>query len=75
MGTMETNGSARLERPPAPPEGDLAVEVRACCKIDAHALPQPASPMPSAGPGPFELLSARRLIALTPLITYFPGIS
>jgi DNA-binding FadR family transcriptional regulator len=43
-------------------ELDGFVEVRSCSGIYLCALPQPAPGMPPARPGPFELLSARRLI-------------
>jgi DNA-binding FadR family transcriptional regulator len=38
------------------------VDVRSGSGIYLCAAPQPAVPLPEAGPGPFELLSARRLI-------------
>jgi DNA-binding FadR family transcriptional regulator len=38
------------------------VEVRSGSGVYLCAAPQPAAPVPEAGPGPFELLSARRLI-------------
>lgn len=38
------------------------VEVRSCSGVYLCAAPQPAPSRPDAGPGPFELLSARRLV-------------
>ncbi|TFW27138.1 FadR/GntR family transcriptional regulator [Massilia horti] len=39
-----------------------AIEVRGGSGVYVSALPEPDSDMPEAGPGPFEVLSARRLI-------------